>query len=143
MFSKSCEYGIRAVLFIAQESLEERRTNLTSIAQAIDSPEAFTAKVLQQLVHKKIVRSIKGPNGGFEMDIYHLREMKLSDIIEAIDGNVLFTRCGLGLRDCDSERPCPLHQSFVGVRNALQQLMQRTAVASLAEDVGSGLAYLK
>ncbi|MFN8319902.1 MAG: Rrf2 family transcriptional regulator [Saprospiraceae bacterium] len=143
MFSKSCEYGIRAVLFIARETLEERRTNLSAIANAIDSPEAFTAKILQELVHKKIIKSLKGPSGGFEMDHHTLREMKLSNIIEAIDGDVLFTKCGMGLRDCDAERPCPLHQNFVVVRNALQQMMEQTAVATLAEDVGCGLTYLK
>lgn len=143
MFSKSCEYGIRAVLFIARETLEDRRTNLGAIAHAIDSPEAFTAKILQALVHKKIIKSTKGPAGGFEMDRHSLREMKLSNIIDAIDGDVLFTKCGMGLRDCDSERPCPLHQNFVVVRNALKQMMEQTAVASLAEDVGCGLTYLK
>ena len=65
------------------------------------------------------------------------------EVVEAVDGNILFTKCGLGLRDCDSERPCPLHQNFVVVRNALQQMMEQTAVATLAEDVGCGLAYLK
>lgn len=143
MFSKSCEYAIRAVLFIAQETMDERRTNLSAIATAIDSPEAFTAKILQELVHKGIIKSIKGPNGGFEMEATVLRKLKLADIVEAVDGNVLFTKCGLGLRDCDAERPCPLHQNFVVVRNALQQMMEQTAVATLAEDVGYGLTYLK
>ena len=72
---------------------------------------------------------MKGPSGGFEMDHHTLREMKLSNIIEAIDGDVLFTKCGMGLRDCDAERPCPLHQNFVVVRNALQQMMEQTAVS--------------
>ncbi|MBK7790476.1 MAG: Rrf2 family transcriptional regulator [Saprospiraceae bacterium] len=143
MFSKSCEYAIRAVLFIAQETMEERRTTLNAISAAIDSPEAFTAKILQDLVHKGIIKSLKGPTGGFEMEAQLLRKLKLADIVEAVDGNVLFTKCGLGLRDCDSERPCPLHQNFVVVRNALQQMMEQTAVATLAEDVGCGLAYLK
>ena len=49
MFSKSCEYAIRATIFIASKCCEERRVGLKEISLAIDSPIAFTAKILQIL----------------------------------------------------------------------------------------------
>ncbi len=49
MFSKSCEYGLRAVLFIGYKTSEKKKISLTTIATEINSPQAFTAKVLQQL----------------------------------------------------------------------------------------------
>ena len=58
MFSKACEYGIRATLYIAMNSLEDKRVSLRNIAGKIDSPEAFTAKILQQLVHHHIIHSV-------------------------------------------------------------------------------------
>ncbi|MET0760542.1 MAG: transcriptional regulator, partial [Flavobacterium sp.] len=47
MFSKTCEYGIRASIFIASQSYQNNRIGLKDIAKKIDSPEAFTAKILQ------------------------------------------------------------------------------------------------
>ena len=63
MFSKACEYGIRAAVYIAHQSMEGRRVSLKEIAEKIDSPVAFTAKILQQLSRNGIVESIKGAGG--------------------------------------------------------------------------------
>ncbi len=41
IFSKTCEYGIRAVFFIAQRSQENKRVGIKEIAENIHSPEAF------------------------------------------------------------------------------------------------------
>ena len=68
MFSKSCEYGIRASIYIAKQSLKDRKVSQKEIAKSIDSPEAFTAKILQKLSKTNVIRSMKGPNGGFFVD---------------------------------------------------------------------------
>ena len=68
MFSKATEYALRATIYIAQKSSEERKVGLAEISAAIDSPPAFTAKILQALrKDNKIIQSASGPNGGFFM----------------------------------------------------------------------------
>lgn len=81
MFSKACEYGIRAVLFIAKQSQRDLRTNISEIAKAVNSPEPFTAKICQQLMRSGIILSKKGPNGGFYLE--KDSTLKLADIIKA------------------------------------------------------------
>ena len=68
MFSKACEYGIKATIYIAMQSMQNSRVSLKDIAKEIDSPVAFTAKILQQLARNKIVESVKGPTGGFQIE---------------------------------------------------------------------------
>ena len=68
MFSKACEYAIRAMLFIAQKSEAGYNIGIKEISKGIDAPEHFLAKILQELSRKGIVQSIKGPNGGFYLD---------------------------------------------------------------------------
>ena len=68
MFSKACEYGIRASIFIAKNSFEGNRVSPKEISEKINSPQAFTAKILQDLVRHKIIKSVKGAHGGFEID---------------------------------------------------------------------------
>ncbi|MCH5689348.1 Rrf2 family transcriptional regulator [Niabella sp. W65] len=70
MFSKTCEYAIRATIFIAQKSRQGERAGIKDIAKGIEAPEHFIAKVLQELSRKSLVLSAKGPNGGF----YHNQE---------------------------------------------------------------------
>ena len=63
MFSKTCEYGIRATIIIATESYQDNRVGLKEIAEKIDSPVAFTAKILQVLSRENIIHSVKGVGG--------------------------------------------------------------------------------
>ena len=72
IFSKACEYGIRASIYIAQQSLNDERASLKDISREIGSPEAFTAKILQTLVKNKIIDSIKGSHGGFEVKVKNM-----------------------------------------------------------------------
>ena len=77
MFSKTCEYGLRAAIYIAQQAKKNEKIGITAIAEAIDSPQAFTAKILQQLTKKNIVQSIKGPYGGFYIDEQNLKRITM------------------------------------------------------------------
>ena len=74
MISKSCEYGIKAVICISVNTLINKRISLERVAENIKSPRAFTSKILQQLVRAEIVQSSKGSNGGFEINRQKIRE---------------------------------------------------------------------
>lgn len=142
MFSKACEYGIRATIYIAGKSQQGHMVGLREIASSIDSPEAFTAKILQQLVRAGIISSAKGPNGGFEISAQKLKALYLSRIVEAIDGDSIFKGCGLGLKECDEQRPCPVHDKFVAIREELKVMLESTSVLELCTRVQIGETYL-
>jgi len=80
MFSKACEYGIKASIFIAVNSNAGKRVSTKEIAKEINSPQAFTAKILQDLVRHKVINSIKGAYGGFEIDKNDIALIKLTQI---------------------------------------------------------------
>ncbi len=143
MFSKACEYGIRASIFIAGESLEGRRPSLNAIANEIDSPVAFTAKVLQQLVRNELIDSSKGPAGGFEISRRQMEKLSLSRIVEAVDGDSMYTGCGLGLKACSDKHPCPAHFKFVKIRENLKVMLETTTVYELALGLNNGIAFLR
>ncbi len=143
MFSKACEYGIRATLHIAKQSQSGNRVSLKDIAKAIDSPEAFTAKILQQLSRNGIIHSMKGPAGGFEIDRKELNKIKLSHIVTAIDGDSIYKGCGLGLKECNELRPCPVHDRFKAIRDDLKTMLETTGIKELANGLNEGLTFLK
>ncbi|MFN3136309.1 MAG: RrF2 family transcriptional regulator [Allomuricauda sp.] len=143
MFSKACEYGIRSAVYIALQSLEGRRVSVGEIAEEIDSPVAFTAKILQQLTRNNIVRSVKGPHGGFEIEREDMDTVKLNMIVKAIDGDKIYMGCGLGLKECNEHKPCPLHDRFLDIRNNLSTMLRTTSLYELAVGLEEGLTYLK
>lgn len=143
IFSKACEYGIRATIYIAQKSLNEERSNLKDISSEINSPEAFTAKILQKLVKANIVTSIKGAMGGFEVDVKMQRKIKLSDIVIAIDGELGETKCVLGLKACSELKPCPVHNTFKIIKKDLLIMLNKTSLSQMSNSVDSGLSCLK
>jgi Rrf2 family iron-sulfur cluster assembly transcriptional regulator len=143
MFSKACEYGIKAAIFIATNSYEGKRVTPKDIAKEINSPQAFTAKILQDLVRHNVINSVKGAYGGFEVNKNNLKHIKLSQIVKAIDGDNIYNGCGLGLERCDENHPCPVHDKFKAIRNELKYMLENTSLEELALNIKGGLAFLK
>ncbi|MBS1754817.1 MAG: Rrf2 family transcriptional regulator [Ferruginibacter sp.] len=143
MFSKACKYGIRSVIYITKQSQLGRKVGLKEIAKAVDSPEAFTAKILQKLCRSKIIKSEKGPTGGFFIDEDKLHSVCLSHVVSTIDGDTVYKDCGLGMKSCNPKKPCPVHNQFMVIRNNLKTMLETTTMLSLASGVKSGLTFLK
>jgi len=143
MFSKACEYGIKASTYIALQSLEGKRVSLKEIAGEIDSPIAFTAKILHKLAKSNILESVKGPAGGFQIPREKIDSIKLADIVYAIDGDAIYRGCALGFKECNALKACPLHEKFVGIRDNLQSMLQNTSLYEVATGLEVGLTFLK
>ncbi|MGB4960201.1 MAG: Rrf2 family transcriptional regulator [Saprospiraceae bacterium] len=142
MFSKACEYAIRSSIFIASQSQEGRRVSLSDVSEKIESPEAFTSKILQKLVKEKIINSIKGPGGGFEIDPDGLSKINLLQIVHVMDGAVL-SRCSLGLQECSDTYPCPFHHKYKPVKEELIHIYETTSLKDLMAGFKNGETFLK
>jgi len=143
IFSKACEYGIRSAIYIAQRSLNNERCNLKDISKEVGSPEAFTAKILQLLVKGNIVKSVKGPSGGFEVSVKELKKIKLIDIVLAIDGEIDEKKCVLGLKKCSEDHPCPVHSIYKHIKKDLLSMVHNTSLSEMSNSVEAGLTCLK
>lgn len=143
MFSKTCEYGIKASIYVAVQSQLDQKASLVNVADAIKSPAAYTSKILQLLSRNKIITSSKGPTGGFSMTNLQLETITLSTIVQVIDGDDIYLGCGLGLIKCNEQKPCPVHNQFKSIRDELKNMLETTTIKSLAEDLEKGLTFLK
>jgi Rrf2 family iron-sulfur cluster assembly transcriptional regulator len=141
MFSKSCEYAIKAVIHICIETNDGSKLGIAHIAQAIDSPEPFTAKILQTLARHGIISSSKGPGGGFYIDP-KAKPIKVMDIVDLVDGKQAFERCGLGLKECSEDHPCPIHKEFKSYSARLKGLLENKTIQEFAKDIAAGRSFL-
>ncbi len=142
MFSKTCEYALRALIFIAQNTKSGEKVGIKDIAKGIDSPEYFIAKILQNLSKKGFVQSLKGPNGGFYMNDEDL-DINIAEIVREIDGDKLFSRCGLGLDHCSETHPCPIHHQFKHIKESVKEMLNNTDIRMLADKLDGDIAFLK
>lgn len=143
MFSKACEYAIKSSIYIAQNSIAGKRVSVKIVAKAVDAPEAFTAKILQQLCREGIMESIRGKQGGFIFTEEKMREVKIFDIVKIIDGEGILYHCGLGLKECSDSNPCPVHDTYKVIKENLMTMVKKYSLKDLAEKSEKGLFRLK
>ena len=142
MFSKAAEYAIRATLYIAQKSSEEKKLGIAEIAKAIDSPKSFTAKILQVLTkNNKIISSSRGPNGGFYLSP-QAGKLPVMAILEIMGEDEVLKKCVLGLQLCSEVKPCPMHSQYKSIKAELTGLFNSRSIQQLANDIKSGEVFI-
>jgi Rrf2 family protein len=132
LFSRQCELALQAVLYLAVQP-EGTRVSIRDLSRRLRLPYHFLAKILQQLAHTGLLRSLKGPTGGFSLAI-PAEKITLLQIVEAVDGPGLFEECVLGLPECGGKHPCPVHDRWGEMREEIRTMLVRKNVAALARE---------
>ncbi len=131
MLSKSCEYGLRASLYLA--SLDrDGYTSIGTISEELDISFPFLTKIFQKLNDADLLTSQRGPKGGVALT-KSPDEIALYDIVVAIDGDELFEECVLGLPECGDAEPCPLHNQWIDKRDQVETMFRSATLAELPE----------
>lgn len=138
-FSKTCELGLQAVLYLSAK--EKKIYNAIDISKELKVPKEYVSKVLQILTNKGIVGSKKGKNGGFFLE-KEPSQIKLIDIVEAIDGLGVFKSCVLGFPGCSVETPCPVHDKWGKLREEAYLMLSSETLEHLKEKTSSKIASL-
>jgi len=134
MFNKETEYALRGLVYIQLQNLNNRRPGTAEVAKEIEAPHFYTAKILQRLVRYGFLESIKGKGGGFFFD-QDKPDLPIGKLILATEGDRSFSGCGFGLKHCDINNPCPLHEKYAPIRDSISKLVSEETVQSLAEKV--------
>ena len=136
MFSKATDYAVRATIFIARNSSLSKKLGIEEISVAINSPQYFTAKILQILTKKELIKSTPGPNGGFFL-LNESKQLPIRTIIDAMGESTTLDKCVLGLKECSEKSPCPMHAQYKNIKRELQELFDSKTIEMLAAEVKS------
>lgn len=142
MFSKACEYGIRATLYVAMQSMEGQRAGLREIVEVTGTPAAYMAKILQKLVHAGILTSARGPVGGFGISRQKADSLRLSELVQTLEGNRFHGTCLLGKKNCGNDL-CPISEEYLEMKTEMLDMLQNTSVFELSSQLSLGLGTLK
>ena len=125
------EYGIRGVLYLAQQ--DNGKVNmLSAIAKAQDVPPRFLAKIFQALAKAGIVRSYRGAKGGFSLG-RAAGEITIKDVIEAIEGPIYLNVCLVGPGECTRDKICPMHRVWEEAQDKMMGVLGRTNFSDLVK----------
>ena len=130
--SPTCQHALRALIYLAYKNAPGP-VLVREIAEAADVPHPSLAKILHSLRGRGLVRSSKGPGGGYQL-ARPGNQMRVVEVIEAVDGPVeLDSVCVLGLDRCSDEAPCALHDVWKLFRHTYSATLSRMTLQEAAE----------
>jgi Rrf2 family protein len=113
------------------QNLKGFRPGIDEISREIEAPRFFTAKILQRLVRLGFLMSLKGKGGGFFFD-KEKPDLTIKELIATTEGDKIITGCGFGLKNCTPDNPCPIHERYAPIRDAIEDLVTSETIKSLA-----------
>ncbi len=127
----TAQHAVRAVLYITEHGIDAP-VRVDDIAAALDAPRNYLSKTLHQLVRAGVLRSVRGPNGGFQ----------LADAPDALSVARIVapflpsqqTRCLMGRPTCGGANPCAAHHRWQHVADGVIAFFEETTAAQLLAD---------
>jgi Rrf2 family transcriptional regulator, nitric oxide-sensitive transcriptional repressor len=127
MLSQTVEYALRATIYIAREP--DRPKRASEVADAIEAPPTYMAKILGQLARAGILESARGASGGFKLD-RAVSDLRLHDIVAAFEANEQ-RRCLLGTGLCGANPSCAVHARWAPIAKSMDAFFADTTLADL------------
>ena len=135
IYSKTCEYAIRALTYLATKE-QDTYTMVVEVNGQTGVPGPYIAKVFQNLVRKGILKSQRGPSGGFSFK-KRPEDVSLLEIVEAIDDFSLVTNeCVMGLNQCEATNACPLHHIWKDAKAKIVDELENSSLVHVTKKVG-------
>jgi len=119
IFSYSCQYAIKSCIYLANK---KTKVGVGEISDFIGSPIPFTSKILQKLAKEAVISSSKGRAGGFYLNKKQYENLTIKDIYFVTENSQILDACALGIAECNSEAPCPIHHMVVDIKHTLKDI---------------------
>ena len=125
--SEACTLALHTMVLLAQN--EETSHTTRQIADTFKASEAHLSKVLQRLHKAGLVRSVRGPRGGFRLG-RPSDSVTLLDVYETIEGPLTVAQCLFGTPVCRS-KTCILGGLIERVNAEVRDYLSRTRLSDL------------
>ena len=136
MLSQKAKYGIRALLYLAQQPAGTPAL-IRDIAEKEHLPKKFLEAILLELKSAGILHSRPGKGGGYTLN-RPAKSITLGRVIRLIDGPLAPLPCVsqtayAPCRDCVDEKTCTIRAIMKQVRDATASILDETTFADLLD----------
>jgi Rrf2 family protein len=128
--SRKIDYGLRAMSYLASVP-QGAVVPFREIARQMDVPEDFLAKILKTLVDAGLVRSTRGPHGGYAL-ARAPSEVSFLDVIEAVEGPVALNVCLDGDDACGHSTCCTMMSVWKLGQERMLDVYRQVSLSDLA-----------
>ena len=125
------DYGVRALVELAHH-YGQGPVQSAEIAARQEVPEPYLDQLLTTLRRAGFIRSVRGPQGGHAL-IREPREIKLSEVMIALEGSLAPIACVDDPEACTKSGGCVQREVWGRVRDATVKILDSVSIADLAE----------
>ena len=122
-------YGLRILIDLAAHDPEKPRL-IRDIAQSQQISEKYISCLMIPLRRARLIRSIRGMNGGFHL-AKDPKEITLLEILEAMEGSISIVDCVLCPEKCKSSRHCPARGIWQNLNDSIRDLMRNVTLSDI------------
>ncbi len=129
--TRQADYALRAMLYLAKMNPGERAAT-SQIAEEMDIPPSFLAKIISQLSIAGLIHTSRGAHGGVSL-ARKPKDVSLLDVVEAIDGPIALNECTLDPSVCLFGNTCPIHEVWCQAQAELVHKLKQSTFDELVE----------
>jgi len=126
--SQGTQYAISAIIAISKHPADI--ISAAELARSLNCPAAYLSQILAKLKTPGILKSQRGLRGGVYLT-KGLKEISIYEVVAAIDGEVFFNSCFMGIEGCGNIEPCPFHLFWSTERDKIKKWLQNTSFENI------------
>ncbi len=128
--SRKIDYALRAVIHLANEDGSDRACSVAEIAARERIPRQFLEKIVRDLIRTGVVRSRRGPHGGYVMG-RPADKVTFRDVMEAVEGPISLNVCVGEHADCSLLGACGMNRVWREGQRRVMELFENTTIADV------------
>ena len=129
-FSKTTSYALRILHHMALDP--SRLYNAKTLHENLEIPYQYIRGLLKDLAKHNLLYSIPGRNGGFRFK-KDPSKIFLAEIINAVEGLNIMTKCIVGFEECPFDNQCAMHDSWIDIRKNILKVLETTSLENFVE----------
>jgi len=128
------QYGVRAMYEIAKGYPEEP-VNIKSISERQEVSIHYLEQILNKLRRAGLIKSIKGPGGGYVL-ARAPEEISIADILIELEGPLAITSCLNPEQGCVRVEKCVAHLLWKSLGEQIESFLRTITLADLLKGLG-------
>ena len=125
-------YALRAMVALAEMGKNGEMVSISSLSEAEDISSIFLEQIFFKLKKAHIVKSVRGPGGGFAFD-RPLDSVTVQEILDAAGEELSMKFCDKNVKDCERMSECNSHKVFASVSDRIDEYLRSITLKKILE----------
>lgn len=128
ILSNTSEYALRIMSYMSKEP--KRLHSAAEMVESLNISDKYLRRLMTTLSKAGFIRSIRGRTGGYLFD-QKPENIKLSQVIDAVEGMEKYKGCIMGFDHCSDEQPCVMHNAWKSVQEEFLNTFEQNTLGDL------------